>query len=189
MIKFEFNRNTGRIESVSFLILENYRINNNQNTVQCDGGEKLVEMFLKKHNCKFYSHQNPTHDFDDYCWVYAKQKDSGYAYIGLNIDKATIIVSEYYDTYEAITKLTKSPNYDYSCFYTHLEPNQTALYTEHFVLENLKESSVLDKMVELKKAVNNSIGRNSLKLKSLDDFEDLCCDVLECFKLVEYKYD
>ena len=189
MIKFEFNRNTGRILSVSFLILNDCRVLDNQKTIQCDNGEKLVATFLKKKNCEFHSHQNQTHDFDDYFWVHSKQNDGSYAYIGLSIDKATIIVSEYYDTHDAVRKFTTSPNYDYSYFHSYVESDSTALYTQHLVLDDIKDNSVVDKMVELKKAVGDNIGRNNLKLKSLDDFKNLYCDVLECFKLTEYKYD
>ena len=190
MIKFEFNRNTGRIESVSFLILNDCRVLDNQKTIQCDNGEKLVATFLKKKNCEFHSHQNQTHDFDDYFWVHSKQNDGSYAYIGLSIDKATIIVSEYYDTHDAVRKFTTSPNYDYLYFHSYVESDSTALYTQHLVLDDLKDNGVVDKMVELKKAVGDNIGRNNnLKLKSLDDFKNLYCDVLECFKLTEYKYD
>lgn len=189
MIKFEFDREMGRIESVSFLTIKDKRICGDEKIVDSDV-EKDIKSFLSDKKCRFKIDNNPIHTFDDYFWIYAEQgiNRGDYAYVGCSMNKATIIVSDYYDTYDAVKCLTQSPKYDLSLFCFHAMGCENVLYTYDFLLEEL-DDRVKDKISKMKKMVSEKVFSHGTKIVWFEDFSELYNEVLECFKLLQYKYE
>lgn len=138
--------------------------------------------------CRFNVDENPVHTFDDYFWIYSKQCNSNYAYIGCSMNKATIIVSDYYDKYDAVKCFTQSPKYDISLFSLYAMGCENVLFTYDFLLEKL-DDSVNDRISKMKKMISEKVFSHGAKMIHVDDFSELYDEVLECFKLLEYKYE
>lgn len=189
MIKFEFDREMGRIESVSFLTIKDKRICGDTKIVDDDVKNDIKE-FLSDKRCRFSIDENPINTFDDYFWIYSEQSGErgNYAYIGCSMNKATIIVSDYYDKYDAVKCFTESPKYDISLFSLYAMECENVLFTYDFLLEKL-DDSINDRILKMKKMVSEKVFSHGHKMIRFEDFSKLYDEVLECFKLLEYKYE